>query len=180
MNHPLAAIAAVYRPKALVALVVATGLLILALNVFGAPLRTGVAPAGIISFEFAGDPETAQRIVDSWSPTARIWAGFNLGLDYLFMIVYSTTIALGIVWITQDRSSARRIGWLALVLAWGQWLAAGLDGVENAALMTSLVRPPVAPFPQIAWWSAALKFALVAAGILYVLARGVMWPSNRP
>lgn len=171
MKHPLAAIAAVHRPRAFVALLITTGLLILTLNVLGAPLRTEAAPAGIISFEFAGEPETAQRIVGSWSPTTRIWAGFNLGLDYLFMIVYSTTIALGIVWIAQARAAAKWIGSLALLLAWGQWLAAGLDAVENAALMTSLVRTPAAPFPQIAWWSAALKFALVGAGILYVLAR---------
>lgn len=174
MKHPLTAIAAVDRPKTFIALLATTGLLILTLNVLGAPLRTEAAPAGIISFEFAGDPETAQRIVDSWSPTTRIWAGFNLGLDYLFMVVYSTTIALGIIWITYAHSPATWIGSLGLLLAWGQWLAAGLDAVENAALMNSLVLTPVAPFPQIAYWSAALKFALVGTGILYVLARAAL------
>jgi urease beta subunit len=57
------------------------------LQVTGAPLRTDVSPHGIISFEFAGELDLAQRMVESWGSTGRIYAGLNLGLDYLFLAV---------------------------------------------------------------------------------------------
>jgi hypothetical protein len=54
-------------------------------------------------------------------------------------------------------------------LAWGQWLAAALDAAENTALIILLLRATVDPWPRIAWWCAAPKFGLVAAGLLYAV-----------
>jgi hypothetical protein len=66
------------------------------LQVTGAPLKTAASPNGIISFEFAGEIAVAQRMVDSWGATGRIYAALNLGLDYLFLAVYACAIGIAI------------------------------------------------------------------------------------
>ena len=66
------------------------------------------------------------------------------------------------------RTPPRRRGHdLGLALAWGQWLAALLDALENVALLRMLRGPETHPWPRVARWSAIPKFALVAAGALY-------------
>jgi hypothetical protein len=145
----------------------------LTLNLSGQPLITKAAPSGIVSYEFAGDVGTAAQIIDSWDEIARIYAGFNLGLDYLYLLLYSTTIAMALLWLTADLAY-RRITGLVLLLAWVQWLAAVLDALENYALFTMLVSGPADPWPQVAWWSAAIKFSLVLAGLLVVLVAGLV------
>ncbi len=40
----------------------------------------------------------AARILSSWDVGARLHAAFSLGLDYLFMLVYSCTLALSSLW----------------------------------------------------------------------------------
>ena len=87
--------------------------------------------------------------------------------------LYSAAIAMALLWPTEGLV----IRWfviLAIVLAWGQWLAAALDAVENFALFTMLVMAPAEPWPQVAWWCAAIKFGLVIAGLLLVLAASVI------
>jgi len=135
------------------------------------PLRTDAAPNGIVSFEVAGDVTTARSMLDSWNESARTFAAFSLGFDYLFLVVYSTTIALGCLWAGEVfRGVVPSLAALARPLAWGQWLAALLDAVENAALTTLVLGTPAEPWPAIAWWCATPKFVLVGAGIAYALA----------
>ena len=62
---------------------------------------------------------------------------------------------------------------MLLFLAWGQWLAALLDAIENGALLTMLLDVPAQPWPVVAWWCAIAKFALVLLGLLFVLVGGV-------
>ena len=65
---------------------ITTILIIVGMQLLGKPLITNAAPSGIISFEFAGDLETAQSIIASWGQEATTYAGLNLGFDYLFMV----------------------------------------------------------------------------------------------
>ncbi|HUS94260.1 MAG TPA: hypothetical protein VMZ24_03675 [Patescibacteria group bacterium] len=78
-------------------LLIVTALIMVVLSFTGRNLITDAAPGGILSYELAGHEDTAQGILDSWDDIARIYAGFNLGFDYLFLIFYSTTIALAII-----------------------------------------------------------------------------------
>ena len=133
-----------------------------ALMRIGAPLVTGEAPSGIVSFEFAGTAEGARAILDSWTPRAREHAMLSLGLDYLYLGVYPAFISLACVWTA--RRIARRSG---LALAWAALLAAPLDAVENAALVWMLVRGPGDAAAALAWACALPKFALVFAGLGY-------------
>jgi hypothetical protein len=138
------------------------------LNLVGKALITTDAPYGIISYELAGSVEKAQWIIDSWDQGARLYAAFSLGFDYLFMVLYSTTIALACLWggrVLQARNMPGYI--IGILLAWGLWLAAVLDGIENIALSLSLFNSPAAPWPQVAQISALLKFGLIFLGLIF-------------
>jgi hypothetical protein len=174
-NHPLSRVSLKSRPAVFGVLLAVTMLVMVILNVSGEPLRTAEAPAAIVSYELAGNVETAKAILNSWDAETKIYAGFNLGFDYLWMIFYSTTIALGLVW-TADAFNLKGTPAAALnLLAWGQWLAALLDALENAALLVMLFGQPASPWPQVAYWSAVIKFALVILGFLVTLGGAVLY-----
>jgi hypothetical protein len=178
MRHPLLLIP---RPRRLYVFLLFFALTLsamMALNITGRPLTNDSAPSGIVSYEFAGDVGTANEILGSWDDTARIHAGFNLGLDYLYLFLYSTTIAMALLWLT-DGMRSRWLASLAVVLAWGLWLAALLDASENYALFNMLVNGAGRPWPQVAWWCAAVKFSLVIAGLGLVLASAFLQALNR-
>jgi len=156
---------------ALVLSILATLALMVTLNALGAPLRTEAAPAGIVSFEFAGSLVAARRMIESWGGSGRIYAGLNLGLDYLFLIAYPLSIGLACVMVSR-RLRARGGGFLNLgiLLAWGQGAAGSLDALENYSLIRVLLGTQIEAWPTIARLSATGKFALVTLGLLFILA----------
>jgi len=168
MNHPLMAIPQVSRKRLFWALFIFTIVVMYCMNLVGEPLNTSEAPYGIVSYELAGTVDQAQVILDSWDQNARLHAAFSLGFDYLFMALYSTTIALACIWGAQLLPTrgwpGARIGFL---LAWGLWLAAILDGIENVALSLELFGGPVAPWPQVAQTTAIVKFSLIFLGLSF-------------
>jgi hypothetical protein len=168
MKHPLHAVPPEKRRRVFLALLGVFALLTLALFSGGAPLRTPAAPLGVLTMEFTGDPERARAVVESWGPEQRARAGFDLGLDYLYAVVYSTGLALACVW-TGDLLRARRwpLASAAVPLAWLQWAGGALDGVENLSILASLegnyAWAPLAPLCAIP------KFLLIFVGIGYGL-----------
>jgi hypothetical protein len=162
MTHPLAALASEKRVRWFVPLLIATLLLTFLFRFIGPAKPT------IVDFELAGSVPNAQSIIDAWSETDRIRAGFSLGIDYLYMPVYSTTIALACVLAASVLKSKawRSIG---MLLAWGLWAAAFFDAIENVALFTELLGNNVVPYPQIAQMCATIKFGLILAGLLYAV-----------
>jgi hypothetical protein len=156
--------------KLFVIILVFTLSVMVCMQVLGAPLRTEAAPGGIISFEFSGDLETSGAILNSWGEQGKVYAGLQLGLDYLFMPAYALSIALGCVLVSQNyQSLSSGLSRLGKWLAWGQFLAAGLDALENYALIRLLLGSVNDLWPSTAYWSAALKFGLVGIGLLYVV-----------
>lgn len=150
--------------------IISTLLLSAVLQVIGRPLQTAAAPAGIISFEFAGTLENAQQMLASWDQGQRVRAGLSLGLDYLFLVLYSTAIALAAFRVAGTWQRSRPLLATAGVwLGYAQWLAAVLDAVENVALIYLLLGSHNTLWPPLAWGCAAVKFLLVGAGLLYVL-----------
>ncbi len=144
----------------------ATIALMAILNWVSAPLVNDVAPYGLFSWQLAGTPQRAQSILNSWDERTRYLAAFGLGLDYLFMVVYTVTLSGACRW------SAAKIGrpTLAKPLIALVWTAAVLDGVENAFLGIALIGGAVSPYPEGAAFSAAGKFALLfgAMGFVFV------------
>jgi hypothetical protein len=163
LTHPLNAIPSDKRARVFVPLLIAT-LVITFLFRF-----IGPAQPTIVDFELAGSVPKAQTIIDAWNANDRIRAGFSLGFDYLYMPVYSTTIALGCI-LAAGVLSKRAWHSIGLLLAWGLWAAALFDAIENLALFTELLGNNVAPYPQIAQICATIKFGLILLGLLYVIA----------
>lgn len=160
--------------------VIAALVMSVVMQVVGGPLQTAAAPAGIVSFEFAGTLENAQQMVASWDQEQRVRAGLSLGLDYLFLVLYSTAIALACFRVARGwRVSRPLLAAIGLWLGWGQWLAAGLDTVENVALIYLLLGSHNGLWAPLAWGCAAVKFAIVGAGLLYVLAGAAIYIMKR-
>lgn len=143
-----------------------------AFRVIDAPLQNSVAPNGIVSFELAGSVALAQAMLDSWDTRTRLYAAFGLGLDYLFMPSYALAIGLGCLRAAGVLGRRwHRAGAVGRILAWGLLPAALLDGIENVALTRMLLAgAATAPWPALAAICAAIKFALIALGLLYALA----------
>lgn len=177
-SHPLESIRQNRRPTLFAALLALTLLLSAALLITGEPLRTEAAPAGILSYEFAGTVAKATQILDSWNEVARSAAGFNLGLDFLYLLAYSTTIALGIISVSAGLRLKAPVLAAVLFFAWGQWLAALLDALENVALVTMLLNAPAEPWPAVAFVCASTKFLLIALGLLYTIAAVLLRLAN--
>lgn len=162
MRHPLEAIPSEKRAQVFILLLIATLLITFAFRFIGPAKPT------IVDFELAGNVTKAADILNTWTPVDRIHAGFSLGFDFLYMPIYSTTIALACVWAaTVLRSGAGKS--IGRALAWGLWLAALLDAIENLALIGNLFGAPSEPFPLIAAVCATLKFGLIILGLIYIL-----------
>lgn len=134
------------------------------------PLRTPVAPKGLLSFEVAGTPAAARTILDSWGHDGQIRAATALGLDYLFLLAYSGTIGLAAV-VVARRLAARRWAWrLGIGIAWLQVPAAAFDAIENYALLQTLMGSSAEVWPRVARLAAKPKFLFNNAGVVYVIA----------
>lgn len=150
------------------------------LQIVGAPLATGAAPAGIVSFEFAGNLEQVERILTSWDQVARLHAALSLGLDYLYLVVYALAIGvtcLKVAAFWQGKWPA--LSRLGFWLGWSQSVAALLDAVENLALIRLLLGATTPFWPRVAQICATLKFLLVLAGLVYVLLAAVLYLLRR-
>ena len=194
MKHPLENIPSTSRKPLFWAFLAGTLILFAIFRILDAPLRTAAAPNGIVSFELAGTPFQAQAIIDSWHEMAFLvssvegepvpgfvsrayaFAAFGLGVDYLFMPVYATALAFGILLAAGKHGSwfARFGAWLG----WGVYAAALFDAVENYALARMLLMNQVwSPYPEVAAFSASVKFVLLSLGLVYALV-GWLWPSK--
>lgn len=176
MRHPLESIPGRTRHRVFALFLVATLLVMAVLNILDVELRTPAAPWGIVSYELAGTVSAAEAMIASWGETARVRAGFELGLDYLFIILYSATIAAACVWAAgMWGEHAKALGRLGVVLAWSQLAAALMDAIENAALLGMLLGRPASPWPQLAAFCATAKFGLVLLGLAYSTAGVILW-----
>ena len=157
--------------RVLVPLVLLVVALIAVMRTVDKPLKNNVSSSGIVSFEFGGDLPQSTAIIHSWSPEARQYAAFSLGIDYLFLTAYATLLALLCVnvanfcWKNSNELMQKSGMWLACL----QIFAGLLDAIENTALINLLFGSQHASLPSIAFWAAALKFTLVGLGILYIL-----------
>ena len=157
------------RKRAIVVALAFSAILLVAMRTLDAPLRTRVAPRGIVSFELAKNYAASRQILDSWNARAKTHAALSLGLDYLFLIVYALFISLACVQVS--KALQRRTPLLAgpgAVLAWAQFLAAILDAIENLALIHLLLNSSRRWLPCLARWCAIVKFSIVGAGLIYI------------
>jgi hypothetical protein len=158
-------------------LAVATMLVLASLD---AELRTPASPAGIVSFEFAGDRASADRMLAAWGTRGRSTAALILRLDFVFLAAYAPGLALLCAAAADRAGSARsRLSASGAWLAWGQLAAGLLDSVENLALLRVLAGAQGDAWPALAEACAWPKFALVGAGLAYLAGFGALLMGRR-
>jgi len=176
MQHPLEFVANENRKRFFFAFLFPTILLFAVFRVLDEPLRTSAAPSGIVSFELARTPESSEYMLSSWSGEGKLSAAFGLGIDYLFMPLYSFALAFGTL-----LAAGRHSGWiksLGAVAGYGAFAAALFDAVENFALFQILLGAYESPYPAIAAVCATIKFGLLIFGLVYALGGWLMPGSN--
>ena len=108
-------------------------------------------------------------ILSSWDNTAKIYAGLNLGLDYLFIALYPIAIGLGCVLISEKLSRRLKLfSLVGVILAWTQLAAGAMDVVENYSLIELLMGSQEKIWSPVAFYCATVKFSFVILGLLYV------------
>jgi hypothetical protein len=167
MNHPLAVLPTEKRKPFFFAFLALTLIIFAVFRVLDSPLRTPAAPNGIVSFELAGNLETATSIINSWDARAGLFAGFGLGLDYLFMPFYALALSLGILLAAGRHPGAfeKAGAWLG----WGALAAALFDAVENYSLWQLLLGNLQEDWANLAAMCATIKFGLLILGLAYAL-----------
>ena len=128
-------------------------------------LKTFAAPLGIVSFELPDDADDSRAIITSWSDDDCRKAQKSLNLDYGFVILYSTTLALA--WylagphLQEDCGNWFRVVIRLLIVL--MVLAGLLDVVENLILRRMLNDPATIEdsTATLVWWCAGLKFVLI-------------------
>ncbi len=147
MWHPLNEFADGTLGWLLVLLVISAIVLFLRLGSLGRRLRTSMAPLGIVSLEMSLSSNESRRIIDSWDKHAKSDARQHLCLDYWFIPIYTT--ALAIVGLFSARWFAEHgmnnLCWLAMLLAWGQWAAGMFDFAQNSTMLRILQMHPDIP-----------------------------------
>ena len=172
MRHPLEFVHHSSRKAFFFTFLLLTLILFAVFRVLDAPLQTEYAPNGIVSFELAGSPQNAAHIVLTWSEGAVLNAAFGLGIDYLFMPLYAFALGFGTL-----LAAGRHSGWLRSLGAaagYGAFAAPLFDAVENYALFQVLLGAFDSSYPALAAACAAIKFGLIAFGLIYAILAGVI------
>lgn len=169
--HPFEVISFKTASIVLVLLVGITVLIFWLLNKIGQPLNIPKAPQGILCLEFAFTAQRANQIVEAWRQANTLDRAIKLQwLDFLLMAAYSTAFSLACVWCTKllPGFDSRWLG-TGIVLAWGQWVAAVFDAIENLCLFPFLygTAKDGVPLALVAAVSAGLKFGLIGLGVIY-------------
>jgi hypothetical protein len=176
IRHPVLGLTPAKRALVFVASLLFGFVLWYALRTLDAALANPKS-SGIVSLQFAYTAERSQEIIGSWDKTARDSAQSGLLLDFLFPVCYSTALTIACFWaVTLFRERGyRKTARLAAVIAWSQWPAAVFDYMENVALWVQLRGTIADPWPRIAFVCATLKFFLVAAALVILIAALVVW-----
>ncbi len=150
-----------FFPAALLALLIIGGT--------NGPLRNPAAPLGIISFQLAATPLRAEQILGSWGEAERLLAAFNLGFDYLFLVIYPILLSMLCAYLARRYQETQRVTRerLGIGLAWAVPAAALLDAAENYALLQLLLGSTAGPWPGLAAAFAIPKWILVLGALGY-------------
>jgi hypothetical protein len=122
-------------------------------------LRNPVSPNGIVSFELCAYSGSCRAIVEAWGPVGQVWAALSLGLDYLFMFLYSATLFLGLLLVAVH--VPERLKTITLGAAWAVWVAGAADAAENYCLTQILVNPAAGGCAWPASIFATIKFVVL-------------------
>jgi len=159
-----------YLPRSwqIPALVILFALTVLAAIQTNQPLNTFPMNA----LELAPNPDAAKIIINCWKGVdPKLEAARLLQYwDSYFILCYSTFLALGCYVIANRFYSSETNGkTLGKLLAWLMWVAGILDYVENYAINKMLGGRIENPWPKVSSVCASLKFAIIGAGLVFIV-----------
>lgn len=130
--------------------------------VLQALIYTKQAPFGALSVQMAFTTERLEEILQSWTAQQLNMFLFQLGVDNLFILLYSTALAVGCVhWGGGD---------VKYDFAAMQYMAAVFDLSEGVLVLPFLLaNDKRGEFILLASICAVIKFVLIALGIAYIL-----------
>lgn len=151
---------------------IVSGVALVALLLAMAPAEEQMQESGpgIVAFELAGSQDRADEILAEWGEDGQDAAREQLLIDFAFLVAYGTFLVLAVAAI-RDRVGRRgrpRLAAIGAVIVPFGALAAACDAVENGCLLAVLDGAGPA-FPLLAAIFAAIKFALLAAAISYLV-----------
>jgi len=152
---------------------------IVVIRFFEAPLKNEVCKGGIVSFELAKDLHQSIKILDSWDANAKISMSLSLGFDFLFLLVYSSFIALLIFNVNTrlwENKAFYKIGKFLIFLI---FIAALFDIIENIALAKLLLGDLDQIWSSLAYYFALAKFVIIIICIAYLLVNWVLLLFNK-
>lgn len=158
-----------YNKRITILLLITVLINIIVIRKFDTPLKNEICKSGIISFELAKDLDKTLEILDSWDANAKINVSLSLGFDFLFLLIYSSFIALLIFNINNrlwKNKSFYKFGNFLVVLI---FIAAFFDILENTALIKLLLGDLVQVWSSIAYYFSVIKFSIVLICIIYLL-----------
>lgn len=173
MKDPLAFISESSHKKCFIISLSFTLLLLAIFQALNHPLITSAAPGGIISHQFAWTPEIAQNILSSWEGRVKLFAAFNLGFDFLFMISYAVTLSMGMI-LAAGRHPGRMTKLGTMAANW-VFLAVVFDALENYLQVQQLLNGVItSQVTHLVGLCATIKFALIIFSIIFGLVNWVI------
>ena len=137
--------------------------------IHGAPLKLeGITPHGIIDLELARTPARALQIYRAWSGGLIGTAIKNTCIDFFFLLSYGCLLYCLCVTTARWYSGPWRTAgkWISIAMI----VAAFFDAIENILMIKSLNGSMGKELIASTFMFAAVKFLLVAIGILYIIA----------
>ena len=122
----------------------------------------------MIAWELAGSGVQSEKLMTAWGPEGLRLAGFCLGIDFLFVATYVTSISLACLW---ARDGFEENGWplagMGLVLSIAMIAAGVFDLIENYALLQQLLHGADDSCAFTARMLALLKFFIVILSLAF-------------
>ena len=136
---------------------------------FDSFLKNDICKNGIISFELVNDIENSKAILNSWNLKSKISAGLSLGLDYLFLLLYPSLIAVLIHKLNQKLWANHSFYKVGVYIIFAQFFTALFDAIENVGLIQLLLGNIDQFWTSLAYYFASIKFVLIITGIVYII-----------
>jgi len=138
----------------------------IAMGVVDSYIQNETTPYGIVSFEFIKSIEASNAALQAWGEKGKITAGISLGLDYLYIVVYTSMMCLALS-LTSEKVSilSPHLGKMVLITAYLAPLIGLFDAIENYGLIHLLLGSTNQVWPLVAYYFAVGKFS----GVMIVL-----------
>ncbi|MDH5433951.1 MAG: hypothetical protein OEY19_08390 [Gammaproteobacteria bacterium] len=130
--------------------------------------KTEITPLGTISFEFIGSIENLELAMIAWGDIGRTSIALNLGIDFLYLIIYSAILALAFYRL----SNAPNVNNIRRYYLSGVWLAVVvgiIDILENLCLIQLLYQTKNEIWAIAAYNLAILKFTGIAVCLIMLV-----------